>query len=135
MTVLYVDDDQDDNELFVEVVREINSTGSLRPGEQIECLTVTDALKASELLNRLEKLPDLIFLDINMPIMDGREFLKILKAHPIFRTIPVLMFSTAFSDIDLKEFKILGVAGCVRKPCGFTDLIRVVKEAIAKKYS
>jgi len=68
--LLYVDDDEDDQELFQMAVAEID--------ERIECISAFDATTAWQRLIDLEWKPDAIFLDLNMPVIDGREFLRLI---------------------------------------------------------
>ena len=84
-TIFLVEDDQDDQEFFVEAVNKIeNATLS-----QI-------AHNGQDALDKLEKestYPDLIFMDINMPLMNGLEFIKHLRASKLFKDIPLVMLS------------------------------------------
>ena len=78
--------------------------------------------------NTLEK-PDLILLDLNMPRMNGVEFLKIIKRDSILRSIPVVMFTTSDDKRDIEECFGLNVAGYIVKPVDpelFQEMIRIV---------
>ena len=73
--------------------------------------------------------PSLILLDINMPIMNGIEFLKVVKQDPSLRTIPVVMLTTSQEESDRVESYQLGVAGFIVKPVdfySFVDAVRVI---------
>jgi len=90
-----------------------------------------------ELLNYLENilvtypdeknLPCVILLDLNMPKKDGREALKELKQHPIFKKIPVIVFTTTKNEIEIKRCYELGANSYVVKPLTFDDLLMVVE--------
>src|SRR5690606_15096322 len=80
MVVLNVDDDAEDREFFRDALREIDSS--------ITCLVAGNAMEALTLLKTRHPLPDFIFLDINMPMMDGKQCLKALKAMEQFQSIP-----------------------------------------------
>lgn len=85
--VLYVDDDQDDQEVFLEAVKSINAS--------LPCYVASDANAALETLDKMSERPDYIFLDLNMPKLDGKEFLRCLRnpncgAISIWLCIPYL---------------------------------------------
>lgn len=72
-------------------------------------------------------LPGIILLDLNMPIMNGIEFLKIIKADNEFKKIPVIVLTTSKEDNDrLESFK-LSVAGYIIKPVDFEKFVGAVK--------
>jgi len=104
-SILLVEDDIDDQEFFVEALNEIENTtlfGIANDGEE-----------ALDKLN-IPPVPDLIFMDINMPHMDGIECLtKIIQTEQI-RDIPVIMLSTAIPHIE--EVRFLGARGFIEKP-------------------
>lgn len=133
MTILFIDDDPDDTDLFCEVVGYLNSNESFAlGGEKIGCITVNDGCKAVELLPNMPKLPDLIFMDVNMPLMDGRACLKFLKTSEKYGHVPVVMFSTAFSQHDCDYFKSLGAINCEKKPTKVVDLVKILSKYIYK---
>jgi DNA-binding response OmpR family regulator len=77
--------------------------------------------------------PDLILLDISMPVMNGHEMLERLKNSPELKDIPVIMF-TAFSDAkDVAKAVELGVADYVTKPFDFTELMGKISNALGNK--
>ncbi|MFC7670181.1 response regulator [Hymenobacter humi] len=73
----------------------------------------------------LRPLPEVILLDLNMPRMNGIEFLTELRANPEFRDIPVFITTTSSMDVDRLNAEELGVSGYILKPLDFetsTDL-------------
>jgi CheY-like chemotaxis protein len=113
--ILIVDDDDEDIELFCEAVNEINPN--------IICNSVgngKDALKM--LLREGAKLPDYIFLDMNMPKMGGKQCLKEIKKNIILKDIAVVMYSTSKLPADLRESLELGAANFWTKPSSFITL-------------
>ncbi|MFL5809829.1 MAG: response regulator [Flavisolibacter sp.] len=108
--VLYADDDTDD----LELVQESFSLYS----NNVEVITATDGSQALSYLHRLndtDPAPCLIILDINMPVINGKEVLKKIREMQRFESIPVVLFTTSSLPQDqkfAKEYK----AGFVTKP-------------------
>ena len=78
-------------------------------------------------------MPDLIVLDTNMPKLNGRQILAELKKDPALRSIPVVMYSTFFSERDNDEFSKLGVTSYLAKPSKLADFRNVLSEILKKK--
>ncbi|WP_264537541.1 response regulator [Flavobacterium sp. N1736] len=89
MTIFIIDDDKDDRELFQEGIESLDL--------ELTYMEAKNGVDALEKLNALElrQIPDLIFLDLNMPIMTGEEFLTEVKNNAKFKNIPVIIYSTA----------------------------------------
>src|SRR3954462_14983230 len=92
--ILLVDDDEDDYELFSDLSKEIN------PG--IKVTQLQDGSRIEEILNSPP--PDIIFLDYNMPKMDGLKCLKLIRANEAFDKTPVIMYSV-YHDKAEEAFK------------------------------
>lgn len=114
MVILYADDDPDDCEFFCDAVKHIDAS--------IICMIATNGTQAMDILHGDLQLPDYIFLDINMPVMDGKKCLAEIKSHHEFKQIPVVMFSTTSSPAEIKEYKQLGAADFIVKPNEFIKL-------------
>lgn len=71
--------------------------------------------------------PGIILLDLNMPVMGGIEFLKIVKSNENFKIIPVVVMTTSKEENDLVESYKLGVAGYILKPMDFYQFVKVIK--------
>jgi len=71
-------------------------------------------------------LPRFILLDLNMPKKDGREVIKEIKSIPILKNIPVVVFSTAYSSLEMQRCYDLGANSYITKPNSFEQLIRTV---------
>jgi CheY-like chemotaxis protein len=119
MVILFVDDDLEEYDLFCEAIK------TFRPATH--CLYAKDGLAAIDLLHRLSALPDYIFLDINMPVMNGRECLNEIKADNRLNTIPVIMYSTTANPAEISSFEKLGAQDFIIKPSGFNQLISRLK--------
>ncbi|EAQ49081.1 response regulator [Leeuwenhoekiella blandensis] len=79
--------------------------------------------EALTLLRDKSILPDLILLDLNMPKIDGIEFLKILKADDTFKYIPTVVLTTSSNHNDVKQCYEIGIAGYVLKPLKYEDYV------------
>jgi CheY-like chemotaxis protein len=112
---LIIDDDEDDRELFCTAVDDVEPT--------IQCMTADDGEDALRGLRygRFPK-PDLIFLDLNMPRLNGVQTLIELKKDCHFRDIPVVIYSTSKLERDKRETARLGAAGFITKPTALSEL-------------
>lgn len=121
-TILYVDDDADDQEIFCEILKSINP--------DITCLLAMSAQEALKILDGLEQLPDYIFLDVNMPAMNGVEFLRELRHHERYHQIGVVMYSTSRNQKNLEECKELGVVEFLTKGRTLEELYENISKVI-----
>ena len=115
MIILAVDDDTEDFEFFSEAIREIDSS--------ITILKAANGHEALEVLKTHVLMPDYIFLDINMPLMDGKTCLHEIKKDPALKKIPVVMYSTSSNQTEIMHFKTLG-ANFLVKPDRFSNLVK-----------
>ncbi|OQW79649.1 MAG: response regulator [Proteobacteria bacterium ST_bin11] len=72
--------------------------------------------------------PDLILLDLNMPRMNGREFLAKIKSEPNFSSIPTIVFTTSDIERDVVASYQLGANSYITKPVNVEQLITVVRQ-------
>jgi DNA-binding response OmpR family regulator len=121
MTVLYIDDDPDDSEFAVEALSNVDDT--------IKCLVFTKAKDALQFLLETDELPDFIFLDINMPLMNGKQCLLKIKAEPKLKDIPVVMCSTTLQTSEMKVYFEMGVYDFIVKP-NTIEKMRIEMQAI-----
>jgi len=98
--ILLVDDDADDQLIFIDALNEIAAG--------IECATANNGLEALEYLKEVVPKPTLIFLDLNMPFMNGFECLARIKKEDPLKEIPVVIFTTSDNPGDEKRTKELG---------------------------
>ncbi len=119
LTFLLIEDDEIERLKFARVLQKNNYNHTLTEAENGE--------KALEILENNKELPDLVFLDLNMPKMNGLEFLKILKSNPTLRYTPVVILSTSNNHNDLKESYEIGIAGYIVKPLKYEDYAHKIK--------
>ena len=74
-----------------------------------------------------QPLPGLILLDLNMPVMDGREVLSKIKQHEKFRSIPIIVLTTSKAEADIARTYDMGVNSFIMKPVSFDSLVDMVK--------
>ena len=123
MVILIVDDDQEDAEFFTEAVNEVDRS--------VKCWVAKDGKEALHLLSKeLVLPPDYVFLDINMPIMNGRETLAAIKASTRLRDIPVIMYSTTTDTKEIKSFYDMGAYDFLIKPRNFRKLVEALESII-----
>jgi CheY-like chemotaxis protein len=120
MNILYADDDADDREIFCEAIKEINPA--------IKVVLGKDGEETFKILSGQEELPNLIFLDINMPKMDGIECLIKLKSDDRLKGIPVIIYSTTSNKSDEKKIALLGASDFILKGNSFES----VRESLQK---
>lgn len=107
--ILLIDDDSDDRELFFETLASIDPVSVCHP--------LPDGEEALSKLasNEIEK-PDMIFLDINLPVMSGWQILTELKKTESYQQIPVIIYSTSSNPRDREIAKQLGALCFITKP-------------------
>lgn len=128
MIVLIVDDDADDRELFCEAVQEIDET--------IQCITASNGEAALKLLDNEKKdrpLPDYIFLDLNMPRLNGKQCLALIKSSPELQHIPIIIYTTSKLKEDVTETKRLGASYFITKPSKQKDLKKIISLVLEGK--
>jgi len=74
--------------------------------------------------------PFVILLDLNMPKMNGMEFLKVIKAHPELKTIPIIVLTTSREKRDILESFELGAAGYMVKPVDYSKFVEILGKII-----
>jgi CheY-like chemotaxis protein len=128
ITILVADDDQEDCLLIRDAWRESRLANPLRlvhdGQELLAYLRHEGKYKEPGAAPR----PGLILLDLNMPRMDGREALAVMKADPDLRQIPVVILTASQTEEDIFRSYDLGVNSYVTKPVSFAALVEIVKE-------
>ncbi|MHC0443202.1 response regulator [Flavobacterium sp. 3-210] len=124
LKILLTDDDADDREFFADAIKDIHFNSPIE-----------FCRNGQELLNRLYDknldIPDIIFLDLNMPVMSGFESLKQIRDDAKFKDIPVIaIYSTSATDEGIKNTFGLGANAYIVKPTDFNDLKKLLKKVI-----
>ena len=126
-TLFIVDDDEDDQEIFVAAAKEID--------ESIMCVTVDNCEEAIEKLKNHKEIPDFIFLDLNMPRINGRQCLVELRKVAHLKHVPVIIYSTSSLKKDIEETARLGADMFITKPNKFDDLCKTLNSVITLDWS
>jgi CheY-like chemotaxis protein len=122
---LLVDDDEDDREIFCLALEKVDTS--------IKCVSARDGREALSILESGSFIPDYIFLDLNMPIMDGKECLKEIRKINQLNRVPVIMFSTSSVDRDKDETKKLGANEFITKPPLVSELAKKLTDIFSSK--
>jgi CheY-like chemotaxis protein len=123
MVILCIDDDPDDTDFFCEAIKVVSP--------EAKCVTANDGLSALKVL-RSEALPDVIFLDINMPRMSGREVLMQIKKSYKLSQIPIVIYSTTILPRDVDNFRNLGAHDVLAKHVRLKDLCDALQVILKK---
>lgn len=125
-TIVYAEDDLDDVQFVKECFDKYHGKIDLQHARN-----GSDALLLLHHLNDSGVTPCLIILDINMPLMDGRQTLVRLKADGIFKKVPVVMFTTSNSFLD-KEFAQKWGADFITKPLHYNEVEGLAEEFVKR---
>ena len=116
---LLIDDDLDDQEIFCLAAQDVDAS--------IECVCESDSLDAIEKLKTdLSFIPDCIFIDMNMPRMNGRQCLIEIKKIERLRDVPVFMCSTSSDPKVIAETKNLGATDFIVKPSTLSEFAKML---------
>jgi CheY-like chemotaxis protein len=126
MTIFYVDDDDDDKMIFREAIEQVQPDAEL--------LLASDGREALDMLRKALVIPTFIFLDINMPVMTGKEFLARIKTIERFKSVPVIIYTTASDKEELKKLIHAGAQDYVVKANSFEKLKQLLKTVFSKDY-
>jgi CheY-like chemotaxis protein len=120
-SILQIDDDDDDCEFFHQALSSIS---------EADYTSLHNPIEALHRLTLREINPDIIFLDINMPLMNGIEFLFEIKKRDIIKNIPVIIFSTSQTIQEKEIAQTLGAEDFLTKPVSFNELKNLLSQVI-----
>ena len=123
LRLLLADDDQDDCFLFKEALADIHFA--------LKISTVHDGDALMKSLKKANELPDLLFLDLNMPKKNGIECLTEIKDSVELNRLPVIIYSTSLDHATVKLLYAKGALYYIRKPATFNKLKQVIHLALS----
>ncbi len=121
--ILLVDDDVEDQEIFKNALSAIST--------EFEFFSYTSSVISLEDLLQKKVCPDIIFLDLNMPLLNGEEFLFKLKSNPENIDTPVIIISTSSNSNTINKTKELGAIDFIIKPDRFDKLVTLLKNILS----
>ena len=124
--ILLVDDDADDQLYFLDAINEVH--------ESVEC-DIANNGKEALLQMEVPPPPDVIFLDLNMPVMNGYECLEHLKKQDRYKNIPVIIFTTSKDIQDIDRVKKMGAHLFFTKPTNFSTLCTKLDKILDMDFS
>lgn len=123
LKILLIEDD------MIEVMKLNRTISSLGLNHKI--IEANNGEEALKILEKKEELPDIILLDLNMPKINGIEFLNILKADDILKFIPTIILTTSNNQRDLLECYKIGVSGYVLKPLKYEEYVSKIEKLLS----
>lgn len=127
MKIVLVDDDEDDRMFFADALQEIEIKTELMEfhngQEVLDYLSETTADR-----------PHLIFLDLNMPVMDGFQCLREIRKNPDLKDMVVAIYSTSSSEKDIEETFVNGANIYINKPNRFEDLKKTIGQVVKRNW-
>jgi CheY-like chemotaxis protein len=127
--IVVADDDDDDQFIIKEAIKEL-CPGHINVTSVYDGMQLLDCLNKKGLFNEFEGNPDLIILDINMPLMNGLEALETIKNSGTFKNIPVVMLSTLRTIERVDKSVALGALNFYTKPNNITEYKTILQEVL-----
>ena len=124
--ILIAEDDEDDRFLLKTAFQEKQYSERVDfVHNGVELVNYLDSLQEKK---TDQHFPSFVLLDLNMPKKDGREVLQFMKQHPVYKRIPVIIFTTTKSESEIRHCYELGANTYIVKPTSFDGLLRVLDE-------
>ena len=123
LNILLIEDD------MIEIMKLNRVVSSLKLNHNI--VEANNGEEALKILQEKDELPDIILLDLNMPKMNGIEFLNLLKGDNVLKYIPTIILTTSNNEKDLLECYKIGIAGYVIKPLKYEDYVSKIEKLLA----
>lgn len=123
--ILLIDDDIDDADMFIEAINSLD--------ENVTCLAETNPVKALEFLKSTKILPDLIFLDYNMPVLNGSEFIEKMRGDDKLKSIAVIVYSSYSQNAAAQLSIINDTERYISKPNSFTELTALLRNILEEQ--
>ena len=125
LRIVVADDDEDYRFLFEHSLQETGISATLS--------FVSNGLEAISLLNAMSGSPDIIFLDINMPKMDGLTALNHIRSNDAFTKVPIIIFSCTEDPAKVEEAYKRGATLYVCKPANYLDYVSLLRSLLVKE--
>jgi CheY-like chemotaxis protein len=125
--IFLAEDDPDDQYLFMDALKQIDS--------DINCQIASNGKETITALKKRTVLPDIIFLDLNMPLMNGFECLSKMKNDKKLCEIPIVIFTTSRNPEDAQATHQLGANFFLSKPNDFSELKAKIKRILTLDFS
>ncbi len=122
LSLLLIEDDEIETLKFQKIVSSIS--------EKHKVTIAQNGEEALKLVKNIGQLPNVILLDLNMPKLNGLEFLKILKNSGVLKYIPVVILTTSNYPNDILECYEMGIAGYLMKPLKYQDYKKLIENFI-----
>lgn len=122
LNILFIDDDVIEVMKFNRVLNKLNLNHKV--------IEANNGKNALSILKNKEIIPDIIFLDLKMPEINGIEFLKIVKNDDGLKRIPLVVFTTSNDLHDILECYEIGVSGYLLKPLKYEDYVIIVEKIL-----
>lgn len=123
LNILLIEDD------MIEIMKLNRTISKLELNHTI--IEANNGEEALTILDQKDHLPDIILLDLNMPKINGIEFLNILKKDMVLKYIPTIILTTSNNQKDLLECYKAGVAGYIIKPLKYEDYVSKIEKLLA----
>jgi CheY-like chemotaxis protein len=123
LKILLIEDDAIEVMKFIKVVETL--------GEDHQIVEAKNGEEAWDTLNSGKQLPDIIVLDLNMPKVNGVEFLASLKKDDTLKYIPAVVLTTSNNPKDILECYKIGIAGYILKPLKYEDYVSRIMKVLA----
>ncbi|WP_342087818.1 response regulator [Dyadobacter sp. OTU695] len=125
MRILLADDDHDDTFLFQEALEQVSAEAQLS--------VVENGVDLLRMLKDLDGKPDIIFLDMNMPVKNGLECLEEIRGTTGYELIPIVILSTSVAQYLWESAFRNGANLYIQKPTSFNGLIEILKKCLLER--
>jgi CheY-like chemotaxis protein len=123
--ILLIDDDSDDQLFFKEILEELNMG--------FTCGFASNGRDGLAMMKEMPQ-PDVIFVDLNMPVMNGFQYLEMVKNGSFYSNIPIVMLTTSNAKTDKEKARNLGAVGFISKPDSFHLFREILKETLVSLF-
>ena len=125
--VVLADDDEDDRLFFTDAFEELKM--------QTKVDVYKDGIELMNALNQSDSiLPNILFLDLNMPMKSGLECLKEIKMNPRFKNLSIAIYSTSASEEDIEDTFVNGANVYIKKPNDFKILKKILADVVTMNW-